>query len=379
MLAGLSCPAADGVGLHTVVIDAGHGGKDAGAVSKDGKTLEKNITLDIAKRLSAKINSAYPEVKVVLTRSDDRYVALNDRARIANKAGANLFVSLHVNSTAKTSPNGYSVHILGQSSNRNRDLYAYNRDVCQRENSVILLEEDYSTTYQGFNPNDPESYIFMTLMQGAYLEQSMRFAQSVKKHLAGGPVKVDRGISQDPFWVLWATSMPAVLVEMGFISNNTDLAQLLSAAGREELSERLFKAFREYKVQYDYSVSSSAPPQGGRAYASGGAGEPPAAEAAAQGRQPALEQRGAVQDNQGGADKTEYGVQILALGREIDPSSSMFMGYAPKRIKTGGVYKYFIAVSDSEQQSRSSLSSIKEKYPDAFLVRIEGENVTRVR
>ena len=188
--------------LSTVVIDAGHGGKDAGAVSKDNRTYEKNLVLDISGRLADRIAEEYPDVKVVRTRSTDEFIELRERAAIANRANANLFISIHINSNRSTAPNGFSIHILGQSSNKDRDLFAYNMDVVRRENSVILLEDDYKTNYQGFNPSDPESYIFMQLMQNAYLEQSLLFASMASQHLEGGPIKANRGISQNPFYVL---------------------------------------------------------------------------------------------------------------------------------------------------------------------------------
>ena len=220
VLFGVALHAGDRLRLSTVVIDPGHGGKDSGAVSRDKKSQEKTFTLDIAKALADKIRAAYPDVKVILTRTDDRYVTLGGRADIANDASANLFVSIHINANAKSSPNGFSAHVLGQSSVKNRDLYANNMDIVRRENSVILLEDDYSSTYGDFDPNDPESYIFMNLMQNANLEQSIRFAQLAEKHLKGGPIRTDRGVSQDPFLVLWRTAMPAVLLELGFISND---------------------------------------------------------------------------------------------------------------------------------------------------------------
>ena len=144
--------------LSTVVIDPGHGGKDAGCISPSGKTMEKTVVLDISKRLAEKIRSSYPDVKVIMTRSTDKFVELQGRADIANRNKANLFISIHVNSVEgkKGGPNGYSVHILGQYTSRNRDLYAGNMDVVRRENSVIKLEDDYTTKYEGFDPNDPE-------------------------------------------------------------------------------------------------------------------------------------------------------------------------------------------------------------------------------
>lgn len=366
-LAALFCCAAPAAGdklrLSTVVIDPGHGGKDAGAVSRDKKTAEKTLVLDISKTLADKIRAAYPDVKVILTRSDDRYVTLNDRADIANKADANLFISVHINSIEKTSPNGFSVHVLGQSSQKNRDLYAGNMEMVRRENSVILLEDDYTTAYGGFDPNDPESYIFMNLMQNANLEQSVRFAETVQKHLKGGPVKNDRSISQDPFLVLWRTAMPAVLLELGFISNDGDLAVLRQKARREELAERVFAAFREYKDLYDGSVGVPVP-EGGRPRPAPTAPAPSGTET--------------VQDA-APSDGTVYAIQIFAVRKEMDPKAPDFMGFAPRIIQSGSLYKYYVGVSGDAASARRHLSAVRKKYPDAFLVKITGDTVVRIQ
>jgi len=244
---------AQNVKLTSVVIDPGHGGKDVGAVSKDKKTYEKNLVLDISKRLSEKIKEGCPDVTVTMTRLTDCFVELADRAAIANRINADLFISVHINSSVKTSPNGYSMHILGQSSNPDRDLFEYNMDVCKRENSVIMLEDD-TTKYEDFDPDDPESLIFLTLMQSAALEQSMKCAQIISSKLQDGPICADRGIWQNPFFVLWKTSMPSVLVELGFISNSEDLAVLNKEENREKIAEKLYLAFLEYKSHYDSSI-----------------------------------------------------------------------------------------------------------------------------
>ena len=357
--------AGNGLRLSTVVIDPGHGGKDSGAVSTDKKSYEKTFTLEIAKALADKIRAAYPDVKVILTRSDDRYVTLGGRADIANKADANLFISIHVNSIASASPNGFSVHVLGQSSVKDRDLYANNMDIVRRENSVILLEDDYSTTYGDFDPNDPESYIFMNLMQNANLEQSVRFAQLAEKHLKGGPVKNDRGVSQDPFLVLWRTAMPAVLLELGFISNANDLAALRNSSDRDALAERLCRAFGEYKAIYDGSVSAAQAPQEEAKPAvrqeqgSGQAKEP---------AKPAVTAK----------DDVCYAVQIFAVARKMDPKAREFMGYTPKIVPGVRLYKYCIAVSESAAEARKHLPAIRKKYPEAYLVKISGNTVTRI-
>ena len=242
--------------LHRVVLDAGHGGKDAGGVSKDKKTYEKNLVLKIAFYLGEMIENEYKdEVQVLYTRTKDVFVPLQDRADYANRHDADLFISIHINANFKTGPSGHSVHVLGASSRPDRDLLAGNLDVCKRENSVILMEDDYNTKYEGFDPSDDASYIFMTLMQGAFYEQSILFASLVERQLAKGPVKVSRGVEQNPFYVLWKTSMPSVLLELGFITNDADLAVLRSDANLKLLASRVFEAFKVYKKNYDETMN----------------------------------------------------------------------------------------------------------------------------
>ena len=337
---------ADKLTLGTVVIDAGHGGKDPGAVSKDGRSFEKEFVLDIAKALDEKIREAYPDVNVILTRSTDHFVTLNDRAEIANKAGADLFISIHINSAQGTTANGYSVHVLGQSHKKGTDLYKMNLAMVQRENAVIMLDDDYNPATAGFDPTDPESYIFMTMMQSAYLEQSIQFAQIIGENLAGGPIRNSRGVSQDPFYVLWKTSMPSVLVELGFISNDTDLAALRQESNRKDLAACLFNAFKEYKTAYDRSMQIS---------------------------KPAEEQTVPVKT-------VQYGVQIATLSKELKEGDSRLLGYKPLVVPTssGKLYRHVIALCDSADEAREKMAKISKTYPDCFLVRIEGESISRV-
>ena len=241
--------------LKTVVIDPGHGGKDAGCVSRDGKTYEKNIVLDIGVRLQQKIREAYPDVEVKMTRSEDVFVELENRAVFANKAGANLFISIHVNSVEKgTTANGYSIHCLGQSQRKGNDLYSKNLGLVKRENAVIMLEDNYEATYQGFDPNDPQSSIIFSLMQNAHLGNSLAFAEDVANAMGKDPIRGSRGVSQDPFWVLWRTAMPSVLIEVGFITNPEDLSTLRSAEGRDGIARNICKAFGVFKERYDSSM-----------------------------------------------------------------------------------------------------------------------------
>ena len=361
----------DGMKLSTVVIDAGHGGHDSGCISQDRKTYEKTIALDIAQRLSKKIRAAYPDVKVILTRNEDKYVTLSGRADIANNAGADLFISVHVNAQAKgTSANGYSIHCLGQSAREGNDLFSKNLELIKRENSVILLEDDYKTKYQGFDPSDPQSYIFFSLMQNAHLEQSLAFASDVADAMKGGPIRRSRGVSQDPFWVLWRTTMPSVLIEVGFISNAEDLKVMRTSEGRDGIAGNIFRAFSVYKKRYDGSMAipdreSSAP----------------AADTVSTAQEEAPRQEGGEKEETVAPDDAQvlYGIQVLATSRKMSAKDPFFRGYAPTEIKAGRLFKYVLVPSESLADVKKKLPEISRKFPGCFIVKKEGESVSVVR
>lgn len=352
---------ANTLGLKTVCIDAGHGGHDPGCISKDKKTQEKALALSIATKLRDKIKAAYPDVKVIMTRSDDTFIALAERANIANKGGADLFISIHINSAANTSASGFSIHALGQSRDKNRDLFQNNLELAKRENSVITLEEDYSTTYQDYDPNDSQSLILFSLMQNANLEQSLEFADCVNTNLKKyGSITKSRGISQDPFLVLWRTTMPAVLIECGFMTNTSDLTAMRSDSGRGKIAEGIFKGFVEFKKRYDASmnVTSSAPK-------ATPAQEQPKTETSTVAAAP--------------ADGVLYGTQVLASGKKMESSDKFFKGYAPTAVWTGKLYKYVIGTSSDISEARKLNKEIKAKFPESFFVKIEGDNTERVK
>lgn len=350
--------------LKTVVIDPGHGGKDAGCVSRDKKTYEKNVALDIALRLSRKIASAYPDVDVRMTRSDDHFVELEQRAVFANKAAANLFISIHVNAVEKgTSANGFSVHVLGQSQRKGNDLYSKNLDLVKRENSVIMLEDNYETRYQGFDPNDPQSSIIFSLMQNAHLSASLAFAEDVAGAMAGGPIRHSRGVSQDPFWVLWRTAMPSVLIEVGFMTNPDDLAVMRSEAGRQGIADNIFKAFCVFKTRYD--GSASIPPVEDVKPVVTPSGEP------AVPSEP--------QHRNGPKDGVLYGIQVLAIGKKMDPKDPFFQGYEPMELKVGNLYKYIICPDTYLSQAKKSYTKVVTIFKDSYLVKVENGVSSPVR
>lgn len=345
--------------LKTVVIDPGHGGKDAGCISRDKKTYEKNITLDIGKRLANKISSAYPDIAVLLTRGDDTFVELENRAVFANKAGADLFISIHVNSVEKgTTANGYSIHCLGQSRKKGNDLYSKNLDLVKRENSVIMLEEGYETKYQGFDPNDPQSSIIFNLMQNAHLGNSLAFAEDVAAAMGSTPIRHSRGVSQDPFWVLWRTAMPSVLVEVGFITNPDDLETMRSESGRDAIADNLFKAFSTFKSRYDGSMQVRKD-------------EPaPAKPAEAAPAKPKEEPKAANPVPEAKPQGPRYGTQILVTSKAMDLNDPFFAGYKPVLVKSGKYNKYIVGVSSSQAEAKKQFAKIQRIFPDAFIVKL---------
>ena len=235
----------------TVIIDAGHGGKDIGAT--DNGVMEKNINLKVAKELESLIKKKMKDVKVVMTRNDDSYLTLQERADKANKSQGDLFISIHTNSVDSKNKNrktlaGSSVYTLGL--HKDED----NLKVAMRENSVIELESDYNQKYKGFDPQKDESYIIFEMAQKRNLSQSIKFADYVEKELVNAG-RENRGVHQAGFWVLWATSMPAVLVELDFLCNPQSAKYLSSDKGAKELANAIYKALDKYNSTGDKYVS----------------------------------------------------------------------------------------------------------------------------
>ena len=226
--------------IKTVVIDAGHGGKDSGCSGTSSK--EKHIALGIAKKLQAMFQLNYPEMKVIMTRDADVFIPLNERAAIANKNDADLFISIHCNFIPKsTATNGSETYVLGL--HRAND----NLEVAKRENASILLEDNYEKNYDGFDPNSDEGHIILSMYQNAFLEQSILFASLVEEQLKITTNRASRGVKQAGFLVLRETAMPSVLIEAGFLSNRAEESFLQSDIGQETAALAIFEAFQKYK------------------------------------------------------------------------------------------------------------------------------------
>lgn len=229
--------------VDTVVIDAGHGGHDPG--THGVKALEKNITLSIALKVGNYIKANVPGVKIIYTRSDDRYIPLDERAMIANKNKADLFISIHANALSRAEVHGTETYVMGQ------HKVDGNMDVAKRENSVILLDENHEERYEGFDPNSPESYILFSLAQSAYQESSIRLADFVESQFKDRVGRRSLGVKQAGFWVLWRTAMPSVLIEVGYLTNPTEEKYLSSEYGQDLIASGIYRAFKEYKNQIE--------------------------------------------------------------------------------------------------------------------------------
>ena len=367
MPVGLYAQQSKELGLKTVVIDPGHGGKDPGAPGKTSANSEKHIVLKISKLLGQKIKDAYPDVKVVYTRSNDVFLELKERVNVAKRNNADLFISVHCNSNNSSSPYGASVHILGPKSKNaknQKDYFAASMSVAQRENSVMLLEDNYKTVYQDFDPDSPESIISHRLMWNVNYSNSLLFAAEVDNVMQKSPFRVSNytGIHQDIFYLLWATNMPSALLELGFISNPTDYAYLSSADGQEKTAQRLFEAFKAYKTQYDASMNV----------------EDQSEKSSVAEAKPVIKEE--VKPETTKSDKW-YGIQIMGLGRKLSDDDPAFKGMKTEAVKAAGsnIYKYVTAKSSTKDGASSQLSAVRKKFPEAFVVEVDGDNVTRCK
>lgn len=225
--------------VRTVVIDAGHGGHDPGTHGKIAK--EKDIALKVALQVGKHIKKHLPDVKVIYTRTTDKFVELQDRAGVANKNHADLFISIHCNAISKPTIYGTETYVLGL--HKSQD----NLDVAKRENSVILQEKDYEEKYEGFDPNSAMAHILLANYQSAYIDNSLRLASHIENQFEKRVNRKSRGVKQAGFIVLWKTSMPSVLIEIGYLTNQAEEKYLIKPENQELISSGIFRAFRDYK------------------------------------------------------------------------------------------------------------------------------------
>ena len=370
-------------GLETVVIDAGHGGKDPGTVV--GNFHEKDIALAIALRLGNLIKEKLPDVRVIYTRNTDKFIPLFERSVIANKNNADLFISIHVNFCSTPSIKGTETYVLGL--HRTED----NLNVAKKENSAILLEKDYSTRYEGFNPNLSESYIMFELIQDANIDQSVEFAGILQDSFREHAQRTNRDVRQAGFLVLRETAMPSVLIETGYLSNPSEAKYLMSDQGRKTLALTIFNSFKWYKTKFESRLNHTFtvlkkentkekfPPSALKLSAENGRDsniiqakvkEPANKQSKRKEFKPAIKE----------ADRVTFVIQILAYPKELPNNSKLFRGMENiSEIKIGNYFKYYCLETKSFTEAKHNLAKIRLKIPDAFIVALKNGQPIRLQ
>ncbi|WP_431136382.1 N-acetylmuramoyl-L-alanine amidase family protein [Psychroserpens mesophilus] len=322
-----------------VVLDAGHGGHDSGNLGNGYK--ESDIALKIVLAVGKELEKNN-DIKVIYTRKDDTFVTLRGRAKIANDAGADLFVSVHCNAH-NSSANGTETFVLGLHANQR------NFEIAKKENEVIFLEADYQKHYEGFDPNSPESMIGITLMQEEYLEQSIRLARLVEDSFKYKRKRNSRGVKQAGFWVLHNTYMPSILIETGFLTYKKEGAYLNSQNGQSKMSSSIIEAILAYKENLDQNI-------GENIYEDLPSIEPDKANTKVD-----------LYEN------IVFKVQIAASSRDLEPKSYNFSGLTQiSKEKVNGLYKYYYgSTSDLNEIRRLEIIAKQKGYTSSFVVAFE--------
>ena len=325
----------------TVVIDPGHGGVDPGALGR--KSKEKDINMSVSKLLASMINEKYPEIRVIFTRTTDVKIPLVQRADIANKANADLFISIHSNASKSKTANGCETFTLGAGSSVEAKAAA------MYENEVILSEENFEEIYKGFDPRSSESYIIFELIRNHDMELSADIAQFVQNGMVKESKLANRGVSSAGFLVLHRTVMPSILVELGFISNSKDENMISSKEGQKKLAKGIFNGFSEYYRIYGKKKENC--------------GEDVTAVNIKKEETVASEERSAV-----AKEKPIFKVQIMASANKLDPKDKRFQGEEAQYYRENGMYKYTIGESNSYADILETKKAVSKKFKEAFII-----------
>ena len=358
----------------TLVIDAGHGGHDAGALGAISK--EKNINLAVALRFGKYVEQNLPEVRVIYTRKTDVFIPLNERANIANRANADLFISVHTNALpAGKIARGFETYTLGM--HRAKD----NLDVAMRENSVISMEKDYQQRYQGFDPRSSESYIIFEFIQGKNMERSVELARMIQRGVCDGANRPDKGVHQAGFLVLRETSMPGCLIELGFITTPDEERLLNNDSRVDDIARGIYEAFAKYKNKYDRSVSVPY-----RAKDSEDVNLPkivpdqepaPKTRVVTRGKQPKREEATPEQPKRVEkkvkkaevADAPVFKLQIFVGSRNLRKGDAHFKGETDyDSFQEGNLVKYTLGASTNYNEIYRLRKEKLEKFPEAFII-----------
>ena len=354
-----SAQSLDKEGVNTVVIDAGHGGHDPGNLgTKRYKTTEKDIALQVALKLGEYIQQNFDDVTVIYTRNTDKFVDLKERAQIANRAKADLFISIHCDAFTKASVSGATTLVMGK--NHDDD----NLRVAIQENSVIYLEENYEEKYEGFDPNKPESYIAFSVYQSAFMLQSVSFAQKVQDQFRQRVQRKDRGVKQQPLMVTKMAVMPSVLIELGFLTNPTEEDFLNSDQGQSYMASAIYRAFKEYKQEREQFHLTVAPSKSEADLKP----VPPTIEGEQKNMEQNLQQEKTIEHD--AISDVYYCVQLATSGIKKDLSPQNFKGIEGVSFyQDGGLYKYIVGNTRDLKTAEALKMKMKESgFKDAFIV-----------
>lgn len=357
----------------TIVLDAGHGGKDFGTIHHG--FVEKKIALSVTLKVG-KLLEKYPDINIVYTRKTDVFIELKERANISNKADADLFVSIHCNGVKNQEPFGTETFVMGLTRN------ATNLEVAKKENSVITLETDYKVKYAGFDPNNPQSLVGLKILQEENLEQSITLASKIQDNFTNNLNRKNRGVKQAPIWVLDATVMPGVLVELGFLSNKNEGTYVNSEKGQDELAKAIADGIVKYKKEF-YGV-----------YSASGPADKDEPEVNEEPKKIIPVEKTKTVDSTKNVVKTTkpvvstetvsakgvvFKIQIASGGTKLETIPSNFNGLDPiSMIDDNGMYKYYYGNFSNYDLAKQQLQEAKSKgYNSAFIVAyIDGKKVT---
>ena len=356
----------------TVVIDPGHGGRDPGAVGAN--SMEKNIVLAVGLKLGELIKQNHPEVRVIYTRTTDVFVPLHERAAIANRANANLFISIHCNAVGgarAATAQGAEVWVLGM------DRSEENLAVAQRENSVIFLEEDYAIRYGGFDPNDPISYIIFEFLANEHLDRSIHFASLVQNKLVSRANRINRGVRQAGFLVLREVAMPSVLIELGFISNRAEERFMMSAEGQRILANSIYEGFRQYLADHYRRTSMSilSPQNLPQTPSISGITTPESTVETA--LETTTESEPIIEQATQSQGVREYRIQFLSTSRQLPAGAPEFRGLSPVSFyRDGATYRFTYGSATDRSEINRLLPRVRQKFSDAFIIEmVDGQRV----
>ncbi len=347
-----------------VVIDPGHGGELPGATGRFA--VEKNIVLQVSKKVGEAVVKSYPDIELIYTRSTDTSVSFDDRSSIANRLNADLFISIHANSDEGKTGIGTETWVMGL------DKTDKNMEVAMKENAEIVYEDGYETKYEGFDPNSPESFIMFSFMQNTYMEQSLQFAALIEKEFTKSTKRKSRGVKQGPFIVLWRTNMPSVLIEIGFISHRDEEKYIASEQGQNAIAQSIADAIGEYKTKWEKNRNGSVD----RSAAPDKAPKPVVREPEKSAGTPIKPSTGNIKSSgtklpAKPVNRTTYHVQIFSTSRVLNDGSHEFKGLKDvEYYRVGTACRYFVGSFGSEREASKLLREVKTKFPDAFVVRL---------